>query len=59
MSLIQRAKAAARAKHEAPWADGELPRMRVQVKALAKRDRRVWWQLQKREGRRLLKQVTS
>jgi hypothetical protein len=59
MSLIERVKAAARAKHEPPWAEGELPRIGVQVKALAKRDRRDWWRLQKREGRKLLKQDAS
>jgi hypothetical protein len=59
MSLIERARAAARAKHEPPWAEGELPRIGVQVKALAKRDRRDWWRLQKREGRRLLKRAES
>jgi hypothetical protein len=59
MSLIERARAAARAKHEAPWAVGELPLMHVEVKALAKRDRRTWWKVQRAEGRRLLKGADS
>jgi hypothetical protein len=46
------------AKHQCPWAEGELPRMGVEVKALAKRDRRAWWKGQRAEGRRLLKDGT-
>jgi hypothetical protein len=42
-------------KHEDPWPSGLLVRMGVEVKALAKRDRRAWWNRQRAEGRRLLK----
>lgn len=59
MNPLARVRARRAAKHEPPWAEGELPRIGVQVKALAKRDRRVWWKVQRREGRRLMRQVES
>lgn len=55
MIPIDRLRAARAFKHVTPWAEGELVRLGAEAKALSKRDRRTWWRLQKREGRRLLK----